>query len=377
MRLTRVLFFVIITCSVGYGLIEENLLEEKSQNPLSNIILSPGFSISIFAKVDNARSMAKGPNGLIFVGTRGSDKVFAIRDGDSDGEAEEKYIVARGMNSPNGVAFRNGDLYIAEVDRILRIPNVEDNLQRIRKPEVVYDQYPGKRHHGWKYISFGPDGKLYVPVGAPCNICKSGNAIFASITRLDIERKKVEIFAEGVRNTVGFDWDPRTGHLWFTDNGRDMLGDDRPPDELNTAPKIGMHFGYPYCHSNSITDPKYGKLRKCNQFTGPSQNLGPHVAALGMKFYTGKMFPSKYRNQIFIAEHGSWNRSRKVGYRISLVSLDTDGKAISYEPFAYGWLDNATQRTSGRPVDILVMDDGSILVSDDYAGLIYRITYQG
>jgi glucose/arabinose dehydrogenase len=262
---------------------------------------------------------------------------------------------------------------VAEVHRILRFPKIETHLEKPGLPQVVYDQYPKDRAHGWKFIRFGPDGRLYVPVGAPCNVCKSDNPIYASITRLNRDGSGFEIFAHGVRNTVGFDWNPATGELWFTDNGRDWLGDDQPPDELNYAPIQGLHFGFPFCHGGIIADPEYGSARSCKQYTPPAMALGAHVAALGMRFYTGRMFPTNYRNQIFIAEHGSWNRSEKVGYRISLVKL-SGNKAVSYEPFATGWLTGSL--AWGRPVDLLVMPDGSLLVSDDKNGVIYRITYK-
>ncbi|HED06541.1 MAG TPA: sorbosone dehydrogenase family protein, partial [Ignavibacteria bacterium] len=241
-------------------------------------------------------------------------------------------------------------------------------------PVVVYDKFPKDLHHGWKFIRFGPDGKLYVPVGAPCNICLSKNKIYGTITRMDINGSNLEIFASGIRNSVGFDWNPLTNVLWFTDNGRDMLGDNIPPDELNRAPVKGLNFGFPFFHGNGIPDPKFGIGKDPSDFVPPAQELGPHVAALGMRFYTGNMFPAEYKNQIFIAEHGSWNRSEKIGYRISLVKLKNN-KPVSYQPFATGWLKGNT--VSGRPVDLQIMPDGSMLVSDDYTGVIYRITYNG
>jgi glucose/arabinose dehydrogenase len=238
---------------------------------------------------------------------------------------------------------------------------------------VVTDKLPTETHHGWKFIAFGPDGKLYVPVGAPCNICEPDSQRYANIQRMNADGSGLEVFARGVRNTVGFDWQPGTQALWFTDNGRDMLGDEIPPDELNHAPKAGMHFGYPYCHAGDIVDPEFGAKRPCSEFTPPAQKLGPHVAAIGMRFYTGSMFPAEYRNQVLIAEHGSWNRSKKIGYRISLVKLQ-GGKAVAYEPFITGWLQG--EEAWGRPSDVLVLPDGSLLVADDAAGAIYRVTYK-
>jgi glucose/arabinose dehydrogenase len=281
--------------------------------------------------------------------------------------------LASGLALPVGVAFHGGALYVSAVDRVLRFDDVESHLNDPPKPVVVTDRLPKDRHHGWKFIAFGPDGKLYVPVGAPCNICEPNPDRYANIMRMNADGSELETFARGVRNTVGFDWDPRTRELWFTDNGRDWLGDDSPPDELNHAPKAGMHFGFPYCHGGTISDPEFGRRRPCGDFTPPAQNLGPHVAALGMRFYTGTQFPAPYHHQIFIAEHGSWNRSTKIGYRVSLVRLE-NGKAISYELFATGWLHGTD--VWGRPADVLVMPDGSLLVSDDLAGAIYRITYR-
>ncbi len=309
---------------------------------------------------------------MLFVGTRDEGRVYAIVDRNGDQKANEIITIARGLSMPNGIAYRDGSLYVAEVSRILRFDNIVDRLYNPPKPVVVNKTFPRERHHGWKYIAFGPDGLLYVPVGAPCNVCEKKDGRYASIMRMKPDGKDLEIFASGVRNTVGFDWHPETKELWFTDNGRDWMGDDRPPDELNRAPKKGMHFGFPYCHGD-ILDPSYGKHRDCSQYTPPAIKLGPHVAALGMKFYTGEQFPAEYRNQIFIAEHGSWNRTRPIGYRITLVRLDKN-RAVSYETFAEGWLDGMT--AWGRPVDVLVMPDGALLVSDDRAGAIYRISYK-
>jgi glucose/arabinose dehydrogenase len=340
---------------------------------LGDITLPPGFSINIYAdNVENARSLVLGDSGTLFVGTRSAGKVYAVLDRNHYARVDEVITIAEGLNMPNGVAFREGSLFVAEVNRVLRYDRIESRLINSPKPVIVTDSFPKDSHHGWKFIRFGPDGKLYVPVGAPCNVCERINPIYASITRINADGSIPEIFAHGVRNTVGFDWHPNTGELWFTDNGRDWLGDDLPPDELNRAPRKGMHFGFPYCHGGTIADPEFGSKRKCEEFVPPSIALGPHVAALGMRFYTGTMFPDLYRNQIFIAEHGSWNRTSPIGYRISLVRLH-GSQAISYEVFAEGWLKNG--RAWGRPVDVLVMPDGALLVSDDRAGVIYRISY--
>jgi glucose/arabinose dehydrogenase len=345
--------------------------------PLDKIKLPKGFSISIFAEVDNARSLAISPSGTIFVGNRNEDKVYAVKDIDGDGKADKKWTIASGLNMPNGVAFKDGNLYVAEVSRIHKFIGIESKLDNPGKSQIIYDKYPTEAHHGWKYIAFGPDGKLYVPVGAPCNICESKDPVYASITRMNADGTGLEVFASGIRNTVGFTWHPTTKQIWFTDNGRDMLGDDIPPCELNTASKAGLHFGYPYCHGGYIKDEEFGSKRPCTDFVKPAQNLGAHVAPLGLKFYTGKMFPAEYQNQINLAEHGSWNRTKKSGYKLSLVKVDANSKATSYTTFASGWMDDASQKVWGRPVDVLLLPDGSMLVSDDQANVIYRIVYKG
>lgn len=349
-------------------------MAKVTDEDLRRIKLPPGFSISVVSdEVPGARQMALSPAGTLFVGTRTGGKVFALKSG-----ARLPIIVASDLDSPNGVAIKNGDLYVAEISRILKFPSIEAHLVKAVKPQTVFRaDYPKDEHHGWKSIAFGPDGWLYVPVGAPCNRCVEDNEIYASINRLSPDGKKREIVARGVRNTVGFDWQPSTRELWFTDNGADHLGDDVPGDELNRAAKTGLHFGFPYCHQGDFKDPQFGRERSCGpegEFQAPVQKLGPHVAALGMKFYGGKSFPEKYRGGVFIAEHGSWNRSKKVGYRVMFVPVS--GKdAKGYEVFAEGWLQG--EKPWGRPVDILTHPDGSILVSDDFAGAIYRISYRG
>lgn len=338
---------------------------------LEQIKLPPGFKIDLYAEnLPNARSMTLSPNGTLFVGTRQKGNVYAVLDKNNDNKADRVFTIATGLNMPNGVAFRNNGLYVAEVNRILLFPDIEKKLDNPPKPMVVNDKFPADRHHGWKFIRFGPDGLLYVPVGAPCNICETKDP-YAAILRMQPDGSNLEIFARGIRNTVGFDWHPETNELWFTDNGRDWLGDDRPPDELNHAPKKGMHFGYPYWHGKNIPDPDMRQKMPRKDFTPPAQELGPHVASLGMRFYTGKMFPEEYRDQVFIAEHGSWNRSEPIGYRITLVRLQGN-KSVGYEVFAEGWLQGGSPW--GRPVDVLVMPDGALLVSDDLAGVIYRIS---
>jgi len=342
--------------------------------PLDKIKMPAGFSISVYAEVEGARAMVMSPSGTLFIGTQRAGKVFAVKDTDGDYKADQKWEIASGMNNPNGVAIKDGNLYVAEISKITKFSEIEKNLSTPGKGVVIYDQFPTEWAHGWKYIAFGPDGKLYVPVGAPFNIGIPDDR-HAAIFRMNDDGTGIEKFASGVRNTVGFTWNPTTKEMWFTDNGRDMMGDDVPFCELNTAPKAGMNFGYPYFHSGTIKDPEFGGNHEASEFTPPAQNLGPHVAPLGLKFYTGNMFPSEYKDQIFIAEHGSWNRSKKIGYRISLVRVK-NGKAAGYETFASGWLDDASQKAWGRPVDVLVITDGSMLVSDDAAGVIYRISYK-
>jgi glucose/arabinose dehydrogenase len=340
---------------------------------LSTLTLPPGFSISVYAdNVPNARSMTLSPAGTLFVGTRTAGNVYAVVDANKDQKADKVFTIATGLEMPNGVAVRNGSLFVAEVSRILRFDNIESALGKPPAPVVVTDAFPRDRHHGWKFMAFGPDGWLYVPVGAPCNVCERPDERYASITRIKPDGSGLEVFASGVRNTVGFDWHPATKELWFTDNGRDMMGDDLPPDELNVAPAKGRHFGFPYCHGGTIADPEFGSKRPCPEFTPPARMLGPHVAALGMRFYTGTMFPPAFRNRILIAEHGSWNRSTPIGYRVMMVTL-AGNRVTGYEPFVEGWLQG--RKPWGRPVDVLVMPDGALLVSDDLAGAIYRISY--
>lgn len=352
---------------------KETTSAETTSLPIENIHLPEGFKINVFAEdVPHARSLEWSPDGILFAGTR-EDKVYAILDTNQDYRADKVITIAEGLFMPNGVAFREGALYVAEVNRVLRFDQIEKNLENPPDPVVISDQFPDDEHHGWKFIRFGPDGKLYIPVGAPCNICKPDYDKYANIQRMNPDGSGLEVFAVGIRNTVGFDWNPETQVLWFTDNGRDLLGDNRPPDELNRAPEAGMHFGYPFCHGKNISDPQFGEGHDCSEFTAPAIELGPHVAALGMRFYTGQMFPEEYRNQIFIAEHGSWNRSEKIGYRISLVRLQGNN-AVSYQTFAEGWLQG--ESAWGRPVDLEVLPDGSMLVSDDKSGTIYRISYE-
>jgi glucose/arabinose dehydrogenase len=355
-----------------------SITDAKADVQLDKLKLPEGFSIDVWAaEVPNARSMAVSESGIVFVGNRQEKNVYALVDENGDGKADSKYVLANDLRMPNGVAIKDGDLYVAEVSRILRFKDIENNLT---KPsyEVVYDGYPDEAHHGWKFIAFGPDGMLYIPVGAPCNICVSEDPIFASITRLDVSKPsaKPEIYAHGVRNSVGMTWHPETKELWFTDNGRDMLGDDTPDCELNKATSIGQHFGYPYWHAGSIKDPEVGSEGKeASFYTAPEAKLGAHTAPLGLRFYTGDQFPANYKNQLFIAKHGSWNRSQKSGYEVILARLDAAGKVSGQEVMISGWLDQATQEAWGRPVDVQQLADGSLLISDDVANCIYRLSY--
>ncbi|MEM1319894.1 MAG: PQQ-dependent sugar dehydrogenase [Bacteroidota bacterium] len=357
--------------------VKDEKADDKPAIQLDKIKLPKGFQIELYAeKVDNARSISLSPSGTLFVGTRNKGHLYALRDTDGDYKVDKNYTLAKKLDMPNGVAFKDGSLYVAEISTILRYDDIENQLDNPPKATVVYDEYPKARHHGWKYIAFGPDGKLYVPVGAPCNICESKEEIFNSITRINPDGSGFEIVQEGVRNTVGFTWHPDNNELWFTDNGRDWMGDDMPACELNHAPKDYMHFGYPYCHQGDTPDPDYGYKHPCSDFTPPSQKMMPHSAPLGLEFCPSGNFPESYTKQILVAEHGSWNRSKKSGYRIMMIKLEGD-KVLSYETFAEGWLDREADKFWGRPVDLEFLPDGSLLVSDDYADAIYRISYQG
>ena len=351
----------------------------EGEVPIDKIQLPEGFKVDVWAEdLDNARSMCLSPEGTLYVGTRSKGNVYALKDTNGDGRADARWTLLTGGNMPNGVAVNDGDLYIAEVNRILKFEDIETKLDNPGEPVVVYDKYPTETHHGWKYIAFGPDGKLYVPVGAPCNICESEDPVFASITRMNADGTNMEIVHEGIRNTVGFAWHPETGELWFTDNGRDWLGDEKPECELNKATEDkGMHFGYPYCHQGNISDPEFGDKGDCKDFTAPVQNMGPHTAPLGMEFYTASHFPASFSNQIFVARHGSWNRKKKIGYDVMLVTIDKEGNSTGMTSFASGWLDEETDDVWGRPVDIELLPDGTMLVSDDFADVIYRIYYSG
>lgn len=363
--LTLSLFWLLTCSSKSVDLVE-----------LNNLSLPPGFSISIYADgIENARAMTLGDKGTLFVGSRRAGNVYALLDTNNDNKIDKTYLIASGLSMPTGIDFKDGSLYIAAHNKIIRFDDIEDKLEDPSEPVLIIDNLPNDRSHGWKYLRFGPDGKLYFNVGAPCNICDREEEIYATIVRMNPDGSNLEIVARGVRNSVGFDFHPTTNELWFTDNGRDWLGDDTPPCELNRVIKTGQHFGYPYIHGNDIIDPEFGSRASGLNYQKPVQELGPHVAPLGMLIYNGDMFPEEYKHQIFIAEHGSWNRSKKIGYRVSLVNLDKNFNAVSYKIFVYGWLNEITDSVSGRPADIIQLSDGSILISDDHASKIYRITY--
>jgi glucose/arabinose dehydrogenase len=378
----------VLTAQRGAPVLGAEPMPGTAAEHLSKLKLPAGFSIALYAdKVPGARSMALGSDGTVFVGTR-AQTVYAVVDRNKDFKADEVLTLATGLTSPNGVAFRDGALYVAENSRISRYDGVLDFAKvagggPAPKPTVLTDKLPPDRMHGWKYLTFGPDGLLYSAIGAPGNILDRGDP-YATIIRMKPEPgTQWEIFARGVRNTVGYTWHPDTREMWFTDNGRDALSDDTPNDELNVAAKPGLHFGYPYCHQGDIIDPEFGKDKNCADYVAPAQKLGPHVAGLGLKFYGGSMFPQEYRKQLIIVNHGSWNRSPKVshtGYRLMLAKVQ-NSKVTSYEPFVEGWLQAAPgseikRQAWGQPVDLLELPDGSLLVSDDRANVIYRITYR-
>ena len=336
------------------------------------LVAPAGFHVALYSDaVPNAREIAVGKDGTVFVGSGAAGKVYALTDADHDGVAEKTRVIASGLHNPIGVAFHDGDLYVSAVSRIVALRDIEHHLDAPPRPELVTDRLTAENHHGGKFLAFGPDGKLYVPIGAPCNICDPAPD-HGKLTRMNADGSGVEDVALGIRNTVGFDWQPGTGRLWFTDNGRDMLGDDLPSDELNEITRTGQHFGYPYCHQGDTLDPEFGKGHRCSDYVPPVLKLGAHVASLGMRFYHGQQFPARYRGAIIVAEHGSWNRTKKSGYRVMAVQLKGN-KVLAYEPLLTGF--EQDESAWGRPVDVQPLPDGSVLVSDDLAGAIYRITY--
>ncbi len=359
----------LILLLVGAALIET----VRADVQLDLLKLPPGFSIEVYAEgVKNARQLALGDKGTVFAGSRRAGKLWALTDADGDQQAEQVRLIDKKLDMPSGLEFLNGALYVGAVDQILRYDDIESSLDQPPEPVVISDVLPDKAHHGWKYLRFGPDGKLYIPVGVPCNICDDEG--FGDIRRMNADGSDMEFYAHGVRNSVGLAFHPENGELWFTDNGKDMMGDDIPADELNHAPRAGMHFGFPYCHQGDLLDDEFGKGKNCEDYTPPVAKLEPHGAALGLVFYTGDMFPAEYRNRLFITQHGSWNRSEKIGYQILVLEVQPDGKVLDKKVFASGWLQN--EDDWGRPNDVMVMPDGALLVSDDKANVIYRISYK-
>jgi len=345
--------------------------------PVNEILIDklkvpPGFKIELWASgMPNARSMTESPSGTIFVGTRFPGNVYAVVT--KDGKREVKTI-AKGLHRPNGVAFANGSLYVAELSKIIRYDNIEQNLDNPPTPVVIFDALPKDEPHGWKYLKLSPDGQyLYFQIGTPANIIVPP-ATHATIMRLNLKTNTIETVATGVRNSVGMDFQPGTKDLWFTNMGRDWAGEDLPNDTLNrlTRPK-GMNFGYPFCHQGDWLDPEFGKGRSCDEFDKPVLKLGAHVSPIGLRFYTGSQFPAEYKGNIFIAEYGSWNRTKRAGYQVVRVVLDAKNNPVKLEPFVTGWLQG--EEYWGRPADVQVIKDGSLLISDGEAGAIYRVSY--
>ncbi|MCQ8878120.1 PQQ-dependent sugar dehydrogenase [Pseudoalteromonas shioyasakiensis] len=339
---------------------------------LKQLSVVEGFKVSVFAdNVENARQLAVSKKGIVYVGSRKAGNVYALIDHNSDGVADKQILVASGLTMPSGLAIKDNDLYVGEVHRIIRFRDIDKHL-KAPKYEVVYDALPTERHHGWKFLRFAPTGELIIPVGVPCNICGEDER-FGRIFALDVKTKQLTTLAKGVRNSVGFDFHPSTETMWFSDNGRDMMGDDIPPDELNRLTREGEHFGFPYVHAGAILDPEFGKGKSTADYSAPALALGAHVAPLGIHFYNGKQFPANYKQQLFVAEHGSWNRSKKSGYKVAVATIE-QGRVIKYTPFITGFMKN--EETLGRPVAFAELADGSLLISDDYANVIYRVSYK-
>lgn len=351
----------------------------KADIELDKLVMPEGFSIEVYARIPNARQMSLGDDGTVYVGTRNRarGRIFAITDSNNDYKADDVIAITSGLKTPSGLVYKDGDLYVGAINTIHKFPNIANTMNDNPKGEIITDNLPDKTHHGWKFLEFGPDGLLYVPIGAPCNICEPED-IFASIHTMDVNDPDNSLtkIASGVRNTVGFDWDPKTNELWFTDNGGDGLGDEMPADELNKLTNAGEHFGYPYIHQGDFKDPDFGGGKNAADFTPPAQKLAPHAGATGMAFYKGDMFPKEYKNNIIIAEHGSWNRTDNAGHTGHMLTVVTveNGKAVNYEPFITGFLQN--NEAWGRPTDVLELKDGSLLIADDDAGAVYRVSYK-
>lgn len=373
-RIFVLLFLTFFTLTVLWML--DAFCGNNGRGDVSQLKVPDGFEISVWAEeVENARAMCLGDEGTLFVGSRKAGKIYALPDKDGNHEPDEVIVIAEGFQMPVGVAFRDGDLYFSATSKIYCFRDIESKLDDPGKPELISDAFPTETHHGWKFIDFGPDDKLYVPVGAPCNICNEDPDQFANIMRMNPDGTNLETYARGVRNTVGFDWHPETKELWFTDNGRDWMGDDLPPCELNKAANSDMHFGYPFCHGGDIQDPEYGEDVDCSKYARPEYNFGAHTAPLGMCFYDGEALPEKYQGNIFVALHGSWNRSTKIGYQVLSISLSESGEVEKSSVFIDGFERNG--EVFGRPVDVLVYKDGSLLISDDHSDKIYRVSFEG
>jgi glucose/arabinose dehydrogenase len=374
----------VVALSAAALVADLTVLAQQPARPVGALVVPAGFKFEVFAEnVANARMMALGPQGTVFVGSQYAGNVYAVVDRDGDHKAERVVTIATGLRQPNGVAMRNGALYVATTSQILRYDDIEKHLDAPPAPVTVYDKLPNPdQGHTWKFIAFGPDDMLYISIGSTCNICAPA-AMTAAILRMKPDGTGLETYAEGIRNSVGFAWHPVTHELWFTENGRDMLGDDVPNDELNVAYKAGLHFGFPFCHQGDVADPEFGAQRACSTTEAPVQKLGAHVAAIGFTFYTGSMFPARYKNAAIIAEHGSWNRSTPSGYRV--MAAFTEGRKVtSSEPFLDGFLPGSASAlggrgamgvTSGRPADALQLPDGSILISDDTGNRLIRVSH--
>lgn len=346
--------------------------------PLDRIQLPEGFSISVYAEnLPGARTLVLGEEGTLFVGTRKPNTVYAVADRDGDNVADETHAYTEGLRNPNGLFFHDGSLYVGEFNRVLRYDGIEASLDAPPTPVVVTEALPAEEAHGSKYYALGPDGRLYFGIGAPCDHCDPTvdyeDARLGTITSMNLDGSDFQPYVTGVRNTVGLAWHPENGTLYFTDNGRDNLGDDAPDCELNRVTRPGAHFGNPYIHGGDVPDPEHGAGKNPDDYEKPIQKLGPHVTPLGMQFYTGDQFPAEYRNRIFIALKGSTNRTLKSGYSVVQVTLDAAGNAAAYEDFATGWV--YREEAWGRPVDVCVAKDGALFVSDEQAGVIYRIAY--
>ena len=343
--------------------------------PINTLKVPKGFKVELWASgMPGARAMVRGDKGKIYIGTRGLGRVYEVTDA---GDKRTSRILVDKLTQPSGVAIQGSTLYVMAIDKVLRYDDIENKPDV--KPEDMTAKFnlPPEQHHNWKYLAFGPDKKLYVPFGAPCNICEPPTKEYAQIRRYNPDGSAMEVIATGVRNTQGFDWHPKTGELWFTDHGRDWAGDDGPQDELNRMPKAGLNFGYPYCHAAGTPDPDIKKAGACKDVTMPVALMGPHAAVMGVKFYTGDMFPAAYKNTMFVARKGSWNRTKRFGYDVVNVVPSADGKSAKVTPFLTGFLDAKENKFSGRPAYLLQMPDGALLVSDEQLGAIYRISYSG